>query len=68
MARFDLKCLTCGNVLEVSCPFIELDLVRRQTLCQTCDKITEFERIYSAPPVPHFKGSGFYQTDYKGKK
>jgi len=33
--------------------------------CPTCGK--RAKRVYSAPAI-HFKGSGFYNTDYKGKK
>jgi predicted nucleic acid-binding Zn ribbon protein len=63
MPRYDLKCPLCGTVVEVECPY-------SASCCAAygCGSDKPLERIYSAPPAPHFKGSGFYQTDYKGKK
>ena len=66
MPRYDVRCQTCGHQFEVVCRHEELENLRT-TSCAECLHPT-LVRIYSAPPTPHFKGSGFYATDYKGKK
>jgi putative FmdB family regulatory protein len=68
MPKYDLRCqfIECGTLVEVTCRFEELQAQEAEP-CPSCEQKT-LRRIYSAPPVPHFKGSGFYATDYKEKK
>lgn len=48
-----------------------LEKVQRITdppLTECPDTGLPVKRIVVSGAVPHFKGSGFYETDYKGKK
>lgn len=62
MPRYDYACTECGHVEEHSVSIIERDDVFWCSRCRGA-----MERQPSAPSV-HFKGSGFYATDYKEKK
>lgn len=62
MARIlvDFKCGYCGNVDE--------KLVDSETQVITCSKCNnESFRKLSAPSSFNFKGTGFYETDFKNK-
>lgn len=61
MALIEYRCKNCGHKQERIMPYM-MDRMR----CESCAKFTH--RVFSAPAV-HFKGSGFYTTDYpKGDK
>jgi len=53
VARADFKCSKCETI-------IELDL-KDKRLCEKCGK--EMQRVWTVTAV-HYKGSGFYTTDY----
>ena len=63
MPMYDFKCGSCG--------FVASRLVRvmdaaKGVSCQKCHK--HAERILSMPTAPPvLKGTGYYQTDFKGK-
>lgn len=59
MPTYDFYCETCDTVVEQW-----LHLKEEPQPCPTCGK--PMTKLLSAPPV-HFKGSGFYATDY-GRK
>lgn len=59
MPTYEYKCKECGNVFEVMQKFSDKPL----TNCNICDG--EVKKIISAGASPVFKGTGFYQTDYK---
>lgn len=65
MPIFELRCPHCGFQKEVVCKFEELQLLEI-SLCKPCSQ--PMERVMSVPAPAQFKGQGFYQTDYKGKK
>ncbi len=62
MPNYDYKCPKCGQIMNVWMPRFESNM--EKTWCRAC--LIPMERQISAPSV-HFQGSGFYETDYKGK-
>jgi len=61
MPTYDYKCSSCGYTFEYFQPMSDKPL----TECPKCKGI--LKRIIGMGAGPIFKGSGFYQTDYKGK-
>lgn len=61
MPTYDYKCNSCGNVFEVFQSMSAEPLKK----CPNCNG--EVKRLIGAGAGPIFKGSGFYQTDYKNK-
>jgi putative FmdB family regulatory protein len=59
MPTYDYKCSECGNVFEV---FQTMSAEPIKT-CPKCGG--KVKRLIGAGAGPIFKGSGFYQTDYK---
>ncbi len=58
MPTYDYKCPKCQSTFELSSNY------DGREFCGECG--AEMERQVSKPAV-HFKGTGFYETDYKGK-
>tara|TARA_Y100000034_G_scaffold96491_1_gene117522 strand:+ start:7659 stop:7886 length:228 start_codon:yes stop_codon:yes gene_type:complete len=69
MPFYTFKCPSCKKVDEV-----EQGMKAAIPICQRCINascgvhIVEMERVYGHTAKPQFKGSGFYETDYKKKK
>jgi len=61
MPTYDYKCLDCGYTFEYFQQFSDEHL----TNCPKCNGT--LKRLIGAGSGPIFKGSGFYQTDYKNK-
>lgn len=61
MPTYDYKCLDCGHAFEHFQRISEEPL----TNCPVCSG--NVKRLIGAGSAPIFKGSGFYQTDYKNK-
>ena len=61
MPTYDYKCKNCGHTFEV---FQSMTAEPVKT-CPKCKG--EVKRLIGAGSGPIFKGSGFYQTDYKNK-
>ena len=59
MPTYDYRCLRCGNKFEVFQYMTEKHL----SSCPECGG--KVKRLIGAGAGPIFKGSGFYQTDYK---
>ncbi|MBU2491234.1 MAG: zinc ribbon domain-containing protein [Bacteroidetes bacterium] len=59
MPNYDYQCLSCGHVFE------EFQKMSDELLkeCPQCDG--PLKRLIGAGSSPIFKGTGFYQTDYK---
>lgn len=59
MPTYEYKCLKCGHQFEV------LQSIKASPIdkCPVC--FGNVKKLISAGGVPIFKGSGFYQTDYK---
>ena len=60
MPLYEYACSNCGQTLEIIQKFSDDPL----TQCPKCND--SLEKVLSAPAV-HFKGSGWYVTDYGGK-
>ena len=61
MPLYEYQCKKCGHRFERIQSF-SADDVKECPVCQG-----EVERLISTPARPHFKGSGFYSTDYGAK-
>lgn len=62
MPWYDYKCPKCGTVQEFNHKIDEKSVY-------FCDCDLGVHMVKQFNPVPsHFKGTGFYQTDYKDKK
>jgi putative FmdB family regulatory protein len=61
MPLYEYQCKKCGHRFERIQSFSAPD-VKECPVCQG-----EVERLISTPARPHFKGSGFYSTDYAAK-
>ncbi len=61
MPTYDYKCPNCQ---AISLQFHKM----HETFNISCEKcLVEMKKCISAGTGVHFKGSGFYETDYKGK-
>ncbi|MCR8907559.1 MULTISPECIES: FmdB family zinc ribbon protein [Atopobiaceae] len=60
MARYDYHCPDCGITFEVEHPMS----AHPKVSCPTCGH--EAERVFDPSGIV-FKGSGFYNTDQRGK-
>jgi putative FmdB family regulatory protein len=61
MPLYEYQCKKCGHKFERIQSFSAPD----EKECPVCQG--EVERLISTPARPHFKGSGFYSTDYAAK-
>jgi len=61
MPLYEYKCKKCGHRFELIQSFSAEDPKE----CPVCQG--EVERLISTPARAHFKGSGFYSTDYGAK-
>ena len=59
MPTYDYRCLECGETFEHFQKLSDENL----TTCPKCSG--HVKRLIGAGSSPIFKGSGFYQTDYK---
>jgi putative FmdB family regulatory protein len=61
MPTYDYKCKACGHQFEI---FHSMSEVKRK--CPECGK-NALERMIGTGGAVIFKGSGFYQTDYRSE-
>jgi putative FmdB family regulatory protein len=61
MPTYDYKCKACGHQFEI---FHSMSEVKRK--CPECGK-SALERMIGTGGAVIFKGSGFYQTDYRSE-
>ena len=62
MPTYQYECSGCGHALEISQSMTDKRLVK----CPECKKM-KLVRLIGAGAGIIFKGSGFYETDYKRK-
>src|SRR4051812_5189956 len=60
MPTYDYKCTACGHTFDELQSFSEPPL----TKCPACKK-KKLERLFGGGGASVFKGSGFYETDYR---
>src|SRR4051812_32566310 len=60
MPTYDYKCNACGHTFDELQSFSEPPL----TKCPVCKK-KKLERLFGGGGAIIFKGSGFYETDYR---
>lgn len=60
MPTYDYKCQNCGNAQEIFQRMSD-DHINK---CPSCGS-SEFKRLIGRGSGPIFKGTGFYETDYK---
>ena len=68
MPFYTFKCPECEDVKEVL-----QGMNDSPPTCKNCTqivprRIVKMERVYTSIGKPQFKGSGFYETDYKREK
>lgn len=59
MPNYDYRCLTCGHEYELFQSISE----KPSTKCPKCGK--KVQRLIGGGSGVSFKGTGFYETDYK---
>lgn len=62
MPLYEYRCPKCGHEAQAIFP---AERPRKSIRCQGCGK--RANRVYSTPAI-HYRGHGFYNTDYKRKK
>lgn len=61
MPTYEYKCPDCKKILELFHPITgTLDMI-----CEDCEVV--MTKGFGGGSAIHFKGSGFYETDYKNK-
>jgi putative FmdB family regulatory protein len=63
MPTYEYKCKSCGKVFDVLQSIKARPLTR--TKCEICGKTSSVTRQIGTGGAVIFKGSGFYQTDYR---
>ncbi len=62
MPTYDYKCDACEHVFELLQSFSEA----KKKKCPECGKL-KLRRLFGAGGAVMFKGSGFYETDYRSE-
>lgn len=65
MPTYEYKCTTCGATFDVFQSITARPLRRHE--CPSCDTKRSVRRLIGTGGAVIFKGSGFYQTDYRSK-
>ena len=69
MPLYTYKCPSCCQTREILQSVKEPDPVCKRCVEASCGvHIPEMERVFGNIGKPQFKGSGFYETDYKNPK
>ena len=69
MPIYTFKCPSCNQTRDIT-----QSMKAPAPICERCKDascgihIPEMERVWKKTGKPQFKGSGFYETDYKDKK
>ena len=68
MPFYTFKCPSCNKQQEVLQKMNEPEPVCERCINASCGvHIVEMKRVFKSNAKPQFKGSGFYETDYKQK-
>jgi putative FmdB family regulatory protein len=63
MPTYEYRCSACNHQFEVFARMSDPD----PETCEQCGAVGTLEKVLF-PVAVHYKGSGFYSTDYSGKK
>lgn len=63
MPTYEYQCSECGEIFDVFQSIKAAPL--RKTFCETCGEKRPVKRLIGTGGAVIFKGSGFYQTDYR---
>ena len=66
MPTYDYKCSECGKTFDVFQSITAKPFRRYE--CPSCGKVQTVSRLIGTGGGIIFKGSGFYQTDYRSKQ
>ena len=67
MPTYEYECTKCGHQFDVFQSITAKPLRRMTAPCEGCGKKTEIKRLISGGAAVLFKGSGFYETDYRSE-
>tara|TARA_R110001583_G_scaffold19175_1_gene75325 strand:+ start:648 stop:863 length:216 start_codon:yes stop_codon:yes gene_type:complete len=68
MPFYTFKCPSCNNEQEVLQKMNEPEPICESCINASCGvHVVEMRRVWQPIGKPQFKGSGFYETDYKKK-
>lgn len=65
MPTYEYQCDECGSVFDIFQSITASPL--RKADCETCGERTKVRRLIGTGGAVIFKGSGFYQTDYRSE-
>lgn len=65
MPTYEYECKDCGHVFDVFQSITASTL--RKARCEKCGAMRPVKRLISTGGAVLFKGSGFYQTDYRSE-
>ena len=69
MPLYTYKCPSCCQTRDILQSIKEPSPVCKRCVEASCGiHIPEMKRVWRKPGKPQFKGSGFYETDYKNPK
>ena len=68
MPTYEYECTKCGKVLELFQPITDRPKRSIKTDCTRCKNRAPVTRRISGGAGIIFKGSGFYQTDYRSEE
>ena len=68
MPFYTFKCPSCNQEEEILQGMKTADPICKKCVNASCGThMPEMERVWQPTSKPQFKGSGFYETDYKTK-
>lgn len=65
MPTYEYRCSTCGKTIEAFHSIKSAPM--RKLFCEACGGRRSVKRLIGKGGAVIFKGSGFYQTDYRSK-
>lgn len=63
MPTYEYECKKCGATMDVFQSITAKPLLKHR--CEKCDEVRPVRRLIGTGGAVLFKGSGFYQTDYR---
>ena len=67
MPTYEYECTQCGRIFELFQSITAKAVKRMECECRDCDNLAPVIRLIGAGSGVLFKGSGFYQTDYRSE-